>query len=70
MTFRNWSRSKKQTREMGEGVPPLQLTEFLSASLARFSDFSGKLRQGGERDKRVQEFADHFELDEVRRVKP
>jgi hypothetical protein len=55
---------------MEEGVPPRQLTEFLSASLARFSDFSGKLRQGGERDKRVQEFADHFELDEVRRVKP
>jgi hypothetical protein len=61
---------KKQTREMGEGVPPAELTEFLSASLARYSDFSGKLRHDVERDKSMQRLADHFYLDEVCRVKP
>ncbi|WFU08541.1 nucleotidyltransferase domain-containing protein [Rhizobium sp. CB3090] len=61
---------KKETREMGEGAPPAQLTEFLSSSLARYSDFSSKLRQDAERDKKMQQLANHFYLDEVRRVKP
>ncbi|MBB3456694.1 hypothetical protein FHT86_005005 [Rhizobium sp. BK313] len=61
---------KKETREMGEGVPPAELTEFLSASLARYSDFSGNLRHDVERDKIMQRLADHFYLDEVCRVKP
>ncbi|MEZ2223005.1 DNA polymerase beta superfamily protein [Rhizobium sp. RCC_161_2] len=61
---------KKETREMGEGVPPLPLTDFLSTSLARYSDFSGRFRQDQALDKRVQELADDFYLAEVRRVKP
>ncbi|MGV1836544.1 nucleotidyltransferase domain-containing protein [Rhizobium rhizogenes] len=61
---------KKETREMGEGVPPLPLIQFLTASLARYSDFSNELRHDAERDKRVQELADDFYLAEVRRVQP
>ena len=61
---------KKETREMGEGVPPLPLTQFLKASLARYSDFSGRFREDRARDKSMQEFADRFYLEEVRRVRP
>ncbi|WP_267552352.1 DNA polymerase beta superfamily protein [Rhizobium rhizogenes] len=61
---------KKETREMGEGVPPAPLTEFLSVSLGRYSDFSVKFREDHGRDKSMQEFADRFYLDEVRRVRP
>ncbi len=61
---------KKETREMGEGVPPSPLTEFLSASLVRYSNFSGMFREDQARDKSMQEFADRFYLDEVRRVTP
>jgi predicted nucleotidyltransferase len=61
---------KKETREMGEGVPPLPLTQFLTASLARYSDFSGRFREDRARDKSMQEFADRFYLEEVRRVRP
>lgn len=61
---------KKETREMGEGLPPLPLMEFLSASLVRYSDFSGGFREDDARDKTMQEFADRFYLDEVRRIKP
>lgn len=61
---------KKETREMGEGVPPLRLTEFLSASLERYSDFSEILREHQARDKYMQEFADRFYLEEVCRTGP
>ncbi|NLR99149.1 nucleotidyltransferase [Rhizobium sp. P38BS-XIX] len=61
---------KKETREMGEGVPPSSLTEFLSASLVRYSDLSGSFSKDQVRDKNMQELADRFYLDEVCRIRP
>ncbi|MBB6488300.1 DNA polymerase beta superfamily protein [Rhizobium lusitanum] len=61
---------KKETREMGEGVPPLPISEFLANSLDRYFNFSGKHGEDQERDRKMQELADRFYLDEVCRVTP
>ncbi|MDL2399535.1 hypothetical protein [Rhizobium mayense] len=57
-------------REAGKRSLVWPLTEFLSASLARHSDLSGNLRHDMERDKNMRRLADHFYLDEVRRMVP
>jgi len=61
---------KRETREMGEGVPPAPLAEFLAAALERYSSFPSRHGEDQARDKSMQEFADRFYLDEVRRAAP
>ena len=56
---------KKQTREMGEGLPPALVQSFLQGSLERYSETLREFDRDTDRDERAQHLADKFYVQEV-----
>ncbi|WP_342588402.1 nucleotidyltransferase domain-containing protein [Rhizobium phaseoli] len=56
---------KKQTREMGEGLPPMLVQSFLSNSFQRYSEISREFSRDPDGDRRAQHLADKFYVQEV-----
>lgn len=56
---------KKQTREMGEGLPPALVQSFLQSSFERYSETLPEFDRNADRDKRAQHLADKFYVQEV-----
>ncbi|MBB4238772.1 nucleotidyltransferase domain-containing protein [Rhizobium esperanzae] len=56
---------KKQTREMGEGLPPTLVQSFLQNSFERYSQILREFDRDPDRDQRAQHLADKFYVQEV-----
>ncbi|MBX5146286.1 nucleotidyltransferase domain-containing protein [Rhizobium lentis] len=56
---------KKQTREMGEGLPPMLVQSFLKNSFERYSETLREFDRDLDRDQRMQHLADKFYVQEV-----
>ncbi|MBY5902869.1 nucleotidyltransferase domain-containing protein [Rhizobium leguminosarum] len=56
---------KKQTREMGVGLPPALVQVFLQGALERYSETLREFDRDPDRDERAQHLADKFYVQEV-----
>ncbi|PDS79772.1 nucleotidyltransferase domain-containing protein [Rhizobium sp. L43] len=56
---------KKQTREMGQGLPPMLVQSFLQSSFEHYSETLRDFGSDPDRDQRAQHLADKFYVQEV-----